>query len=441
MKVLLVQAYLGGGEPPVFPLGLACLAGSLRGHDVKVFDTNIAENPYGDLADTVRDMQPDIVALSLRNIDSTNKRIVVFYYEFVHKTLDTIVSAADRKPRIVIGGSGFSMFAEKIMNSEPLIDYGVYLEGERILPDLIDNLDNPESVPGLYHRRNGETLRTGPASHLDLDDLPLPDRTAANVSAYRGIPEAIGVETKRGCPLHCVYCIYGFLNGTKMRLRSPSLIVDDIESMIADHGVEAFTFTDSVFNVPREHAEAVCREMINRKITAKWSAWFHDKFMTPEFAALAREAGCVKFIMSPDGFSDRTLELLGKGYTKQRVLETFDVLKNMEGGEICYNFFKNPPGQTLGTFLSLMWFFLRSKLSLRGRIHFEFSVLRVEPHTALHKIALDEGVVSSDDDLLYPKFYSNPATHYIQVIFDVMLRAKEKMALLRQGGSKPRASE
>jgi hypothetical protein len=92
--------------------------------------------------------------------------------------------------------------------------------------------------------------------------------------------------------------------------------------------------------------------------------------------------------------------------------------------EICYNFFKNPPGQTLGAFAGLLRFFVSAKLKLRKRIHFEFSSLRVEPHTRLHAIAMKEGAVRPDDDLLYPRPYTNRRTIYIEWLFNLLLRLK-----------------
>ena len=94
---------------------------------------------------------------------------------------------------------------------------------------------------------------------MELDGVELPDRSMNHVKDYRDIPEAIGIETKRGCALKCVYCIYGFLNGRKYRFRSPEKIVDEIEALRKVHGIDSFTFVDSVFNVPQKHAEEICR--------------------------------------------------------------------------------------------------------------------------------------------------------------------------------------
>ena len=56
--------------------------------------------------------------------------------------------------------------------------------------------------------------------------------------------------------LDCIYCIYGFLNGKELRLRKPTKVVDEIEILVKNRGVERFTFVDAVFNIPNDHAEA-----------------------------------------------------------------------------------------------------------------------------------------------------------------------------------------
>ena len=148
MKLLLVQSYLGGNEPTVFPLGLACINAQLSGHDVRGFDTNTSKRPFDELKEIIEGFSPDVVGISLRNIDSTNKREVVFYYSYLKKAIDEIKAVSNAK--IIVGGSGFSMFAREIMEDEPRVDYGVFLEGERTVSALLDNLDTPELIRGSF---------------------------------------------------------------------------------------------------------------------------------------------------------------------------------------------------------------------------------------------------------------------------------------------------
>lgn len=424
MRVLLIQSFLGGKEPPVYPLGLACLKAQLKDHEVRAFDMNVSDDPFNALKREVESFRPEAIGISLRNIDSTNKREVVFYYEYLKKTVDLIRPLTDA--RLIIGGSGFSMYAKEIMADEPRLDYGVFLEGEFIFPKLLENLDGPEKVNGVFYRKSGRVAFSGGGGQVDLNTVAIPARDFTPMEKYRDVPEAIGIETKRGCALKCIYCIYGFLNGSKYRLRDPKMIVDEVEALVGKYGAKRFTFVDSVFNIPIKHAEAICREMISRKVKAEWSAWFSEREITTEFIDLAVEAGCRKVILSPDGFSDAVLKALQKNLTKKDITDAFKVLSSKEGYEVSYNFFKNPPGQSLGAFVSLALFCLRARLKMGKRVHFEFNSMRVEPHTKLFEIALKDGFVTKDDNLLHPKYYTNPGTKYIEDAFNFALKLKGK---------------
>ena len=102
MNILLVQAYLGEREPPVFPLGLCYLLPSLKGHYLRVFDPNVSEEYSTKLADIVMDFKPDIIGISIRNIDSTNKRKVVFYYKYLKEMIDIVKNNSGSNSKIIV---------------------------------------------------------------------------------------------------------------------------------------------------------------------------------------------------------------------------------------------------------------------------------------------------------------------------------------------------
>ncbi len=426
MKILLIQSYLGEKEPPVLPLGLAIVAANLDGHEIQVLDMNIVDRPFDTLEARIKQFEPNVIGISIRNIDSTNKRKVNWYYEHLKPLINTI-SQTGISLQIIVGGAGFSMFARAVMEDLREVDFGVYLEGEETLPELLDNIENPDRVKGVFYRKNGDILFTGERKKVDLSNSPGPRWALLDMERYTSVRNAIGIETKRGCSLSCLYCPYAFLNGRNYRLKPVNQVVDEIEELKKVYNVRQITFTDSIFNLPLSHAENICKELIKRNLSVEWTAWFNEKNITKAFLLLARKSGCIRFIFSPDAFSDKTLERLRKNIRKADIMRTFSIIREIGNLPVSYNFFKNPPGQTPATALKMLTFIIKAKAALgKNNADFELSSIRIEPHTHLCSLAQDQGMIDRDDDLLYPKYYSNPSTLYIEKIFNLLLMLKGK---------------
>lgn len=430
MKIALVQSWLGeGAGEPVFPIGLASLAASLSGHTVAAFDPNVAgSDPMAALARFLRDFSPDMAGISLRNIDSTNTRVNVSYLPPFGRTLQVVRQEVTGP--LVVGGAGFSMFAKAIMASWPAIDYGVALEGETAFAALADALSRgnaPSSVPSLFCRgHDGEAFFTGESSKIDLSHLPSPDFSLLPLTPYAAVPWGIGVETKRGCALSCVYCPYGFLNGRRYRTKAPKQVAAEISALRDRFGATRFTFLDSVFNVPADHARAVMEALVAAGTPLPWSAWFAERGLTRDFLELSRRAGCDTVIFSPDAYGDAALKKLGKASSVAEIEAAYRLVRDLGCFEVSYNFFKNPPGQTLPAALAMLRFIAKARREMGRKAHFELNSIRVEPHTALARLAVAEGLIEAGADLLLPVMYSQKRTAYIEKLFDMLLRAVGK---------------
>ena len=151
MNVLLIQSYLGGGDATLaFPLGLAYLSSCLDDHQIKILDLNLYQNPYNELVTKLAEFSPDIIGISLRNIDNQTRISLNYFYLEFKKTIRAIKKQAPDTP-LVVGGAGFSMFAQKIMNRNSEIDFGVFQEGEESFSELLENVVFVTfSVPVLY---------------------------------------------------------------------------------------------------------------------------------------------------------------------------------------------------------------------------------------------------------------------------------------------------
>jgi len=453
MKILLVQAYNGRyeQEEKIFPLGLCYIAESLKDHEIQMIDLNLFPRPLYELKRIMESFVPDIVGISLRNIDTTQKRDPFYYFKNLEPIIH-LVKQLDPFVKLVLGGAGFSMFAREIMERIPKIDFGVYLEGEESTPELIRNLNEPEIVKGVFFRKDEKVVFTGHRPLPDIRRFPGPDRHFVNVKSYEHpVYTNIGIQTKRGCPLRCAYCSYPSLNGRQVRVRSAAQVADEIECLLNEYEIRRFMFVDSVFNLPIGHAEEICMEMIKRRLDVDWSAYFNIRGFSKELLDLAIDAGCRNFSFSPDAVTNRSLRALRKGITEEDISKVIGMFLKTRGVRVEFHVFCTPPGQTFLGILKTLLFFLKVNALFLGRAVVHLGWIRIEPETGIYEIAKSEGIISAETDLLPHReqglkalFYICPGTRgYGDFVFNVILTLQDLIlpiakALLRRNRDKKR---
>lgn len=434
MRVLLVHAYLGRDEADglLYPIAIVTLGTVLKqkGYEVRCLDPNPLKRGYDPIGEAVKEFQPDVVGISQRNVDTTQLRDPWLYIKTLQPTVDLIRSIKS-DVKIIVGGAAFSLFAEKIVQRTPGIDFGIYQEGEESLPELLENLNQPEKVKGIIIRhQDGSTTFTGHREPPELGKLPIPDRDLVDPRPYFSTMGSIGIETKRGCYLRCIYCSYPFLNGANIRQKSPKQIVDEIYFLKDKYDVPGFMFLDSVFNLPQNHAEEICNELIRRGNKTPWTAWFDMRNITPEFVKLVREAGCKQLSFSPDALEENALKTLRKSFTRKDIDATVKTVSRIPGVRSGYAFFSAPPGTTPLGYLKMLAFFIRWNLTLvpRKKGGVGLSWIRIEPYTEIEQIALKEGIITPETDLLpeteeelLKLFYIHPKMKWTQPISHFLL--------------------
>ena len=199
MKVLLIQSPLGrtGGETLAYPLGLAYLAGALKDVELTVIDPNMEGQPFDAAEKAIAKTRPDVIGLSLRNIDTAISSDVYSYFSSFERLVEVVQrNCSDAK--IVVGGTGFSIFPEEVMLRFPAVDFGLFLEGEYSFPELLSNLDAPERVEGIYYRRNSQIHFTGKPCPVDFNSVESPPRAleGLKLDCYCKAAHAMGVQTK-----------------------------------------------------------------------------------------------------------------------------------------------------------------------------------------------------------------------------------------------------
>lgn len=398
MKVLLISANRVVEPYPVYPLGVDYVAASIEAsHQVVRLDMNtVADDEQ--LSAAVAQAAPDLIGVSLRNIDNTDALAPHGYLEDYRQLMQTLQRAANAP--IVLGGSGFTIFPEALMKSLGA-DYGVVGEGERLalLLAALESGEDPTDIPGVIGR-NGLPAAPGPLPETVVHGL----RAAPEgVDYYLKQGGMLNLQTKRGCPFRCIYCSYPQIEGRTMRLRPPEAVAADA-LRLQQAGASYIFITDSVFNADCQHSLAVAQAFKTAGLTIPWGGFFAP--MTVPEAYFDRLAGCglqhVEF--GTESLCDAVLKAYGKPFRVADVQRAHRAA-NAAGVHVAHYFLLAGPGeseQTLSESLAQMD-------RLEKTVFFLFCGMRIYPGTGLYRLALEQGQIENGQDLLAPHFYRSPS--------------------------------
>ncbi|NUO64773.1 MAG: radical SAM protein [Gemmatimonadaceae bacterium] len=408
-RVLLVSTNRERAPYPVIPNGLACVASALdaAGHDVRVLDLMFARDPERTASRIARELAPDVVGVSVRNIDNSDAIALRHYTPDAVATLAALRESAPRA-KIVAGGAAFGVAPLALFRALG-VDYAVAGDGERATVALVDALAagrEPGEIPGLVRARDGGAVFSPPGENADLDALPRPQlHRWFDLARYERIGATVPIQTKRGCVYKCVYCTYRNVEGWGYRLRDAESVADEIAELRA-HGVRHFDFVDSTFNSPPGHARDVCAAIARRRLGVTLETTnFTPAAAFPDLLEAMRGAGFTSLGITAESASDVVLERMRKGFSATTVHRAAERVE-AAGIRALWIFLVGGPGETAETLEETLRF--ADWRLRRGDAVYTTVGLRVYPGTTLHEIAIGEGRLAADDPLLDPAFYFSP---------------------------------
>ena len=399
MRVLLISANTEQINMPTVPLGLMVVAESCRcaGHEVDFLDLMFRENPHTVLNNHIRDFNPEVIGISVRNIDDQNMENPGFLLEKVRPVIDWC-RAASPAP-IILGGAGYSIFPDEVL-SYLGADMGVHGEGEVIFPALLECIargEDPASVPGIHIRgRKGHLERR---SSVELDSLPLPSEDAWSEVDRHNAGIWIPIESRRGCPNLCSYCSTFCIQGRTVRTRSPRQIAEHLQ-MLSRRGFSQFYIVDNSFNIPESQGLEICNSISDLHLDIKWRAILYPHGVTEKLVRSMKEAGCIEVALGFESGCERVLKGMNKHFVPDEVKETSKMLSDYGIRRTGFLLFGGP-GETRESVEESLAF--ADSLDLDG---LRTTVgIRIYPGTSLAGRALREGVISSESELFTPRFY------------------------------------
>jgi radical SAM superfamily enzyme YgiQ (UPF0313 family) len=402
MKVLLISANTERINILPLPLGLNSIfiATQNAEHKVKLLDLMAENDDLSSIREAITSLGPEIIGISVRNIDDQNMAEPRFLLDQVKK----VVAECRKSSRvpIVLGGAGYSIFPQSALNYLGA-DMGIQGEGEMSFPYLLDRLERGEDIsttPGLYLPGSG--LQGKRTFEKNLDRFPLPDAAHFSFRVSDKQELWIPLQTRRGCPMNCSYCSTATIEGRSIRKRRPDLIVEEIKGYVGA-GFKLFYFVDNIFNIPPNYAKEICRKIIESKLDISWRCIVYPQNVDEELIGLMAQAGCLEVSLGFESGCEPMLRKMNKRYSPDEVRQTSAMFKNYGIKQMGF-LLLGGPGETRES--------VRESLEFADSLNLDSLKItigiRIYPQTALAQTAIDEGLILPGDDLLFPRFYVVP---------------------------------
>lgn len=396
-------------QPPISPIGLEYVAEAVHaaGHKVHILDLCWPDDWQAAIHDFFSDIEYDLIGITLRNTDdcfmSSRQSFIQLFVDMVQH----VRSCSDAP--IIAGGPGFSTMPEAIMQLGHL-DAGVWGDGEFVFPQIAERIDQRtkwHDLPNLIVSNNGNCI-TNQRELYPLDTLPPMKRLWMDNVRYFNQGGQLGIETKRGCPCQCTYCADPIAKGKQLRLRPPSDVVNELQSMLGQ-GIDHFHTCDSEFNLPIRHARELCDEIIRRGLgdSMRWYAYCAPKPFTSELAQKMRKAGCVGINFGADHGDQTMLKRLRRAFSPQDIIDTVTMCQNA-GIVVMLDLLLGTPGENSDSIQQTIEVMKRSKAE---KIGVSLGV-RLYPHTEITDEILKENAKlnpSEVNNLYNPAFYIDKA--------------------------------
>ena len=377
------------------PIGIMSLSAVLKraGHDCVMFDQANPDTPDDVIIDQIGRQRPDLVGLSFLSTTS---------YPYA-KLLARQIHAAHATVRLAFGGVFATLNAQLVKRQCPEVDFVCRGDGEQLILDLVERLDDPTEVAGVTWAKDGKLVHN-PNRMLDrnLDQWPFPDRESLPLDYVESMPLDVPavlsmdrfttMQTSRGCPWPCVFCDIPIFNEGKWRSRSPQHVVEEF-NYLQRLGYGSVYFVDDHFLLQPKRIEAICQGINDNGVTIRWGCEGRvDSTAQHLFPAMAR-AHCRTLMFGVESGSQKVLDRLKKEQTLGEV-ETAVTNAKRAGIEIVHGFFVvGNPDETVDDMRATFNFAAKLRLDTFG-----FNRLCVYRGTPLWNEYLQRGLVDDVDD-------------------------------------------
>ncbi|KSV60729.1 B12-binding domain-containing radical SAM protein [Acetivibrio ethanolgignens] len=323
-----------GMYPPLGLLSIASYIKNVKQLSVNIYDVAIVisigkiepVDIYNDLTNSICKNGEQVVGITCQNYS-------------LAAALCIAKAIKKRNPNIwvFLGGVGTHGISEQLLQIFDYIDFIVYGEGECVVGELIDAIENSmfEDIKGVYYRTIDGDIRYNGNQNLiaDLNELPMPDFSLLDAlpdyfSLIGGNRRALNVELARGCSGGCAFCgSFSFWSG-RHRYFDISKVFDQITQLIEDYQISHVYLSDDNFMTNKIMVKNVCNEFISRELKVTWDSRGRVDDMNPDLLELMHKAGCTEILIGIESADDQVLKKMNKKIVSAQQIQAVENVMN-----------------------------------------------------------------------------------------------------------------
>jgi len=380
MIALLQINYSKDHSEVTLPLGILSVGSALKKASFEVKLINITEKEIDKTVDEIIGLNPDFLGVSVMTGIQT-RHSAELCQKLKNKRKDL---------PIVWGGIHPSLLPEQCL-AEDYIDYAVIGEGEITIVEFTKQLKgngNFNQINGLGHKNRGKVIINQSREFIkNLDDYRL-NFGLLDLNKYlfklKEAKKAIAYKTSRGCTYNCNFCYNRAFNRGKWRTWSIKSVVEDIDFLKKNYGVDAIKFYDDNFFIDRNRALEILE-----KIDIPAHTEIRIDMITDGLAKRLKELRVSEFLIGIESGSDRMLKLINKGYAVDKIKEGVKILAKYDL-YTTYSTIVGLPTETKEEFnktLELMYWVHKT----HPRAGFTMGAYLPYPGSAMYDFAIEQG--------------------------------------------------
>lgn len=312
MKIILVNPSVGKNMISLIPIGLLYISASLlvEGHVCEIVDLNYDSLEV--LEARIKIIKPELIGISVRNIAETDDM------NYIYDSIKEVVNITSRYSKVVLGGSGFSIFPKTIM-SLCKADFGIVGPGETAINYLVKNLHNIN---------RGSIIAMKDDSFIRSDISMATEYYWLKYGKYHSIcNNPIPIQATRGCKYNCRYCTYANIVNHSMQQRPVELVINETRNLINITKNKKVYFVDSVLNMDLDYLKKMLRAIIDSDIICEWQGCINPIEYDMQLIELMKKSGCEFCEIGIDSFSNKQLNSLGKSFDSEQALKLVHMLE------------------------------------------------------------------------------------------------------------------